>query len=100
MWNRLQGTSLSQIILVTGTGIASAKLQLWESSGLCSIPPMKASDVERLGAAWISAAGAAVAAHGLEVCPAMAIDRAFQGFEWHCMMPSSRLIVAGGLVRG
>ena len=60
-------SSSSQIVLVAGTQIASAKLQSWESSGLRSIFPLNASDAKRLGATWIWAAGAALAAHGVEV---------------------------------
>ena len=72
-------------MLVTGTSIASAKLQLWQSSGICSISPLSASNAEHLGAAWILAARAAVAAQGLEVCPAMAIDRATLSVDWYCI---------------
>ena len=45
------GGSLSQLVLVTGSGIASAKLQLWQDSGIRSISPLDASSVEHLGAA-------------------------------------------------
>ncbi|CAL5218712.1 g424 [Coccomyxa viridis] len=56
-----EGGSLSQLVLVTGSGIAMAELQLWEGSGIRCISPLDASDAEHLGAAWILAAGRALA---------------------------------------
>ena len=67
-------------MLVTGSGIASAELQLWEGSGVRCISPLDAGDAERLGAAWILAAGKALGPR-LEVCSATIVDYLRAGKE-------------------